>query len=216
MTLSVTPTYALGEAINKPVYKSKTNEVTKIALTFDDGPHPKKTKEILEILKKYDVKATFFVIGVNVKNYPYVIKEIIDDGHEVGNHTYSHKKLKGVNKEKITEELKRTDEEIITQNGNKTNLIRPPCGEYDDTLIEVAIENNCKIVLWNVDTKDWAHSPKETIIDKVLSNVKGGDIILFHDYLSGKNNTVEALDELVPLLQEKGYEFVTIGELLQN
>lgn len=213
LLLMILPVSAIN--VNKPVYKSKCCEEKKIALTFDDGPHPKKTEEILNILKKYDVKATFFVIGVNVKNYPKTMEKIINEGHEIGNHTYSHRKLKGIGKEEIKKEINKT-EEILTKIGNKSYLIRPPCGEYDENLVDLAIENDYKIVLWNIDTKDWAHTSKEEIVEKVISNSSGGDIILFHDYLTGKNNTVEALEIIIPKLINSGYEFVTAGELLQE
>ena len=89
-------------------------------------------------------------------------------------------------------------------------------GEIRENLVDLAIENDYKIVLWNIDTKDWAHTSKEEIVEKVISNSSGGDIILFHDYLTGKNNTVEALEIIIPKLINSGYEFVTAGELLQE
>lgn len=214
LVLSTTSISAIS--VNKPVYKSKNCEEKKIALTFDDGPHPVKTKEILEVLDKHNVKATFFVLGINVKNYPSIMNLISKNGHEIGNHTYSHKRLKGKSKKTIEKELLKTDIEIMTNNGSKTNLIRPPCGEYDDNLVDIAIEKDYKIVLWNIDTRDWAHSTKDDIINNIIKNIKGGDIVLFHDYLSGENNTVEALDTIIPILKDKGYEFVTVGELLKN
>ncbi len=200
---------------NKQVYKSKSNEDKKIALTFDDGPHPKKTKEIVEILEKYGITATFFVVGINVKNYPKTMDMLLEKGYEIGNHTYSHRILKKIGKINVKNEIDTTEEEIINHNGEKTKYIRPPCGEYDDNLINLSIENDYKIVLWNIDTKDWMHETKSNIVKNVMSRVKGGDIILFHDYTTGKNNTVEALDDLIPRLIDAGYEFVSISELLQ-
>lgn len=201
--------------INYPVYKSKSNEEKKIALTFDDGPHPKKTKEIIKILEKYGVTATFFVVGVNVKNYPKAMEALIESGYEIGNHTYSHKLLKNADKTHIKDEIGKTEIEIIKNGSEKTKLIRPPCGEYNDNLIDISLENDYKIVLWNIDTRDWAHTKKDDIVKIVLSQIKGGDIILFHDYISGKNDTVEALESIIPSLLEQGYEFVSVSELLQ-
>lgn len=200
---------------NYPVYKSKINEDKKIALTFDDGPHPKKTKEIINVLEKYGIKATFFVIGINVKNYPETMRNIVDHGYEIGNHTYSHKILKNSKKSDIKNEIEKTELEIIKNGSVKTKIIRPPCGEYNDNLIDISLENDYKIVLWNIDTKDWAHANKKDIVNNILSRVKGGDIILFHDYVSGKNNTVEALEIIIPKLLKEGYEFVSVSELLQ-
>ena len=206
---------ASAQEMNYPVYKSKSNEEKKIALTFDDGPHPKKTQEIIKVLEKYGVKATFFVVGVNVKNYPRAMQALVDSGYEIGNHTYSHKLLKNADKARIKDEIEKTEIEIIKNGSEKTKLIRPPCGEYNENLIDISLENDYKIVLWNIDTRDWAHTKKNDIAKNVLSKIKGGDIILFHDYISGKNDTVEALELIIPSLLEQGYEFVSVSELLQ-
>lgn len=205
--------FAVG---NTPVYSSNLQEGKRIALTFDDGPHPRNTPKILDILDKYGIKATFFLIGVNAKNYPEALKMVIDKGHEIGNHTYSHKPLKSKSKDEIYKEIMDTEREIAKSGSFSTSLIRPPCGLYDNTLVEIAIENDYKIVLWNIDTKDWAHTSSSDIFAKVVNNVRGGDIVLFHDYISGENNTVEALNLIIPKLISLGYEFVTVSELLQN
>ena len=201
---------------NRPVYNSGINECKKIALTFDDGPHPQNTPKILKILDKYDVKATFFVIGVNVKNYPDALSLINEKGHEIGNHTYSHSVLKSRSKDEILKEISEAENEIGKITDFSTTLIRPPCGLYDEKLVEIALKNNYKIVLWNVDTKDWEHSSCENIVSNVLKRVDGGEIILFHDYISGKNSTPEALEIIIPKLKEQGYEFVTVSQLLQE
>lgn len=202
-------------AENKYVYSCKKGEDKKIALTFDDGPHPKKTKKIIDVLEKYGVTATFFVVGVNVKNYSSGMKEIIDRGYEIGNHTFSHRVLKNSDPASLENELLLTEHEIKKLGGEVSNLIRPPCGLYDDSLLDFSRENGYKIVLWNIDTKDWEHTSKGNIAKMVESEVKGGDIILFHDYISGKSNTAEALDILIPKLLDLGYEFVSVSELLQ-
>lgn len=197
------------------VYNSNVHAGKKIALTFDDGPHPKITPEILDILNKYSVKATFFVVGINVKNYPKRLEEILENGHEIGNHTYSHSILKSMSREKIEKEIVDTEKQINKISEYDLNLLRPPCGLYDDTLEEIAKERESKIVLWAIDTLDWAHTSTNVMVKKVLKNVKDGDIILFHDYVSGEYNTPKALEFLIPTLLEMGYEFVTVSELLQ-
>ena len=202
-------------AENKYVYSCKKGEDKKIALTFDDGPHPKKTKKIIDVLEKYGVTATFCVVGVNVKNYSSGMKEIIDRGYEIGNHTFSHRVLKNSDSTSLEHELLLTEHEIKKLGGEVSNLIRPPCGLYDDSLLDFSRKNGYKIVLWNIDTKDWEHTSKGDIAKIVESEVKGGDIILFHDYISGKSNTAEALDILIPKLLDLGYEFVSVSELLQ-
>ena len=201
---------------NRAVYSSNSKEKKKIALTFDDGPHPKNTPKILSILEENGVKATFFVIGVNAKNYPEALSLVSEKGHEIGNHTYSHGIVRGKPLKSVAREVIDAEDEIKNQTGISTNLLRPPCGLYDDTTVSFAQENGYKIVLWNIDTLDWAHSSVSDIVSTVTGGVKGGDIILFHDYISGENNTFEALKQIIPMLKSRGYEFVTVSELLQN
>ena len=197
------------------VYNSNVHAGKKIALTFDDGPHPKITPKILDILDKYSVKATFFVIGVNVKNYPNQLKNILERGHEIGNHTYSHRILKSMPKGEIEKEIFDTQKEISLIYDYNPTLIRPPCGLYDESLEMIARDLKSKIVLWAIDTHDWAHTSTSNMVKNVLKNIKDGDIILFHDYVSGEYNTPSALEILIPILLERGYEFVTVSELLQ-
>ena len=204
------------DAENQLVFKSNASNHNKIAITFDDGPHPRKTKEIVDILQKYNVKSTFFVVGMNVKNYPESIDLIVSGGHEIGNHTFSHSVLKSKSVKEIKREILETERILGEYSVPKVELLRPPCGLYDDNLLRVAGDMDYKIVLWTVDTEDWAHKSSKEIVSNVLENIHGGDIILFHDYTSGVNNTVEALDVIIPKLMEMGYELVTVSELLQN
>ena len=203
-------------AKNTCVYSSSEKNTKKIAITFDDGPHPKQTEKILKVLEKHGIKATFFVVGVNAENYSSSLERVIEKGHEIGNHTYSHSILKTLPKEKIEKEISDVEKEIFDSYGYKIKLLRPPCGSYDDTLVEIASKKDLKIVLWNIDTRDWANTSTNNMVSNVLKNVKGGDIILFHDYIVGKSNTCCALEILIPKLQAQGYEFVTVSELLQE
>ena len=198
------------------VIKSNANNSNKIALTFDDGPHPIITPKVLSLLKKYNIKATFFVIGANIDNYPEPLKQAVKNGHEIGNHTNSHRILKALSKKEILKEIEFCRKKIYDLTGYKSTLLRPPCGQFDDKLINIAKQNNDKIILWNIDTNDWSHMKTNEIIKTVSNNVKGGDIILFHDYISGEYHTIEALEKMIPMLLSKGYEFVTVSELLQN
>lgn len=186
-----------------------------IALTFDDGPHPVHTPEILDILAEYDVKATFFVIGENVSWYGDLVKTEYESGHEIGNHTYSHHmNLKKLSYDGICAEIE-TAENIIYENTEyRTRLLRPPGGIYSDTLLRAAADNDYNIICWSVDTRDWAHTPTDEIVKNVLSSVKEGDIILFHDYVSGDSPTPEALRQIIPTLLDEGYNFVTVSELI--
>ena len=205
-----------AKEIGDPVYNSNGKVNKKIALTFDDGPHPKQTVKIAELLNLYDVKATFFVIGINAQNYPTALKKIIESGHEIGNHTFSHNILKSMPRLKIEEEIFNTEKEIQKELHERPKLIRPPGGLYGDNLIEIAKEENYKIILWTIDTHDWAHASTDSIVNNILKNIKDGDIILFHDYISGEANTLNALKKVIPKLKSMGYEFVTVSELLQE
>ncbi len=194
-------------------YKNPT-QTKRIALTFDDGPHPKYTEKILKILDKYNVKATFFVIGVNAENYPEELKRIFLSGHEIGNHSYSHssKIYQGNNLENEMIKCEKTIENII---GLKPTLFRPPRGEFSTAIKEITLKNNYPVIMWSIDTRDWAHTSPESILNNIRKNIKGGDIILMHDYISGKNTTCDALNLIIPFLLEKGYEFVTVSELIK-
>ena len=189
----------------------------KIALTFDDGPHPVYTREILDILSEYGVRATFFIVGKNAEEYPDLIIDEIADGHELGSHTYSHKFMKGLSDNEITNELTENEEVISTICDYRFKSIRPPGGIYSDCLERAAEEFSYNVVLWSVDTRDWTRPDPERIVLAVESNVKDGDIILMHDYVSGgASSTPAALRRIIPDLLERGFEFVTVSELLAS
>jgi polysaccharide deacetylase family sporulation protein PdaB len=197
----------------KAIYKNANTDKKTVSLTFDDGPHPKKTTEILDILKKHDVKATFFIIGINAEQHPDIVKRIIDEGHEIGNHTYSHN-LK--TKKTPTSEIERLDEYINKSFGYKIKLYRPPGGIICQDTKKVSQELDYDVILWNVDTKDWAHKSVTSIKNNVLKNVSCGSIILMHDYITGESNTADALDIIIPELKKEGYQFLTVSELIEN
>ncbi len=196
-------------------YADTSSEKKYVALTFDDGPHPGRTREILALLKEYDVKATFFVIGVNVEQWSDIVEEEIRDGHEVGNHTYSHKHLKQSKGEELKNDLIKTDKLITDKFGYRMRLFRPPEGVINDSVKRVAAEMNYQMVLWNVDTRDWANTKASKIISTVRQNTKSKDVILFHDYIVGESHTLEALETLIPWFIEEGYCFVTVSELMK-
>lgn len=207
--------------VSRPVYQNDPerqifccfpNDEKKIALTFDDGPHPKYTEEILSILEKYDVKATFFAIGENVTYYPEAFEKIQRAGHEIGNHTFSHPHLYQKDCAALTKEIRQAEASLSGSNGAK--LFRPPEGVCSDTVCRVASEMGYTIILWTVDTRDWSHPDPDAIVQGVEKNVKSGDIILFHDYIASPSPTPAALDRLIPSLLAKGYRFVTVSELI--
>ena len=200
----------------KNIFYCHKNNEQMIALTFDDGPHPKYTPRILEILKRYGIKATFFVIGQNVEYYPGIIEQIIDGGHEIGNHTYRHKRTKMLNDEIFKEDVRHCDGKILQECDYKIKLFRPPEGYVDEKVRSISEELGYSIILWNIDTEDWAHSSPAEIENNVIKNISAGDIILMHDYVSGKNGTIDALERIIPKLLSENYNFVTVSELIKN
>lgn len=203
------PTHAQTE-----VYQSVKTDSMKIAITFDDGPHPYLTEQILEILDRYGVKATFFMVGVNVINYPDAARAVLADGHEVGNHTYSHSHLKKMSENELSRELGLCEDALEELCEYRPHLFRPPEGAVN-TYVEHCTENNdYTLILWSLDTRDWENKNTEQIVDIVLSQVEPGDIILMHDYIGKHSKTPEALEILLPKLLEKGFEPVTVSQLL--
>lgn len=197
------------------VYSHKTNDRMMIALTFDDGPHPRYTPEILDILKEYDIHATFFAVGKNIESYPDVIKRCLDEGHEIANHTQTHENLSKNSYDIICREITTAEAVIYKYLRCKTKLLRPPGGLYNKTVVNVAEKLDYTLVLWNIDTLDWAHTPSDKIVDKVIKNIRPGDIILMHDYIAKNSPTPDALRKMIPTLLEMGYNFVTVSELLE-
>ncbi len=196
------------------VFSGSTSCGKKIALTFDDGPHPFKTEKILDLLDKYEVKATFFVIGINAEKYPSIIADEAARGHEIANHSYSHTKLSKCTEERIKEEIERTDNVIKNAAGIIPKLFRPPEGAYSESIVKTAKEMGKSTVIWTVDTLDWANAPKDAIVDNVKANVTSGSIILFHDFTGKESHTIEALEIIIPYLKSQGYSFVTVSELI--
>lgn len=196
------------------VYHNHENDANMIALTFDDGPHPKYTMEILEILEEYDIPATFFFVGENVSYYQETAREVAKRGHEIGNHTYSHPCVNKQSQAAFREELTRCEEIIQRVVGVHPKLFRPPQGSWNTRVYEIARERDYSVILWDLDTLDWAHTPSENISNYILENVKSGNIILMHDYHSGGCTTTDALRMFIPNLIEQGYRFVTVSELI--
>ncbi|RDY29451.1 polysaccharide deacetylase family protein [Romboutsia weinsteinii] len=187
-----------------------------IALTFDDGPHPKETNEVLDVLKKYNAKATFFIAGKHANWYSKPLIRASEEGHEIGNHTFSHPDISNLSSSQIETEIVNCEEILMKLTGKKPTLFRPPYGSYKrEELSKIAKAHGYKIVLWNsIDVRDWQNPPASEIANKISTKAKNGDIILLHDYAT--NNTVEAMNIFIPEMIEKGFEFVTVSELIGN
>ncbi len=206
--------WASGENHISNVYHAHENAGMKIALTFDDGPHPRLTPEILDILKKYDIHATFFLVGENANNYPNVVEQILADGHEIGNHTYTHGKVSECGFFEMKKEFEACESAIYEIADYKTKLLRPPEGYLDSKIKAISKELDYNIILWNIDTKDWAHEAPEKICKNITDHISGGSIILMHDYISYNSPTPKALELFIPVLLEQGYQFVVVSDLI--
>lgn len=198
------------------VYRCNRQAKKTVSLTFDDGPHPKLTPMILDILKEYGVHATFFLIGENAERYPALVNRIRDEEHEIGNHTYSHLQATKADRARIEEDLLRCESVIGGISDIRPKVFRPPCGECDPVLGSLCESLGYRVVLWSIDTRDWSHLPSDQIVDAVLKNVKDGDIILMHDYIGQNSPTPEALKKMIPALIARGYEFLPVSELLEK
>ncbi len=199
------------EVMSSTIQNEVMEEVApKVALTFDDGPSDMEggTDYLLDGLLERGVQATFFVLGSRAEANPLIMTRLYEEGHLIGNHTYSHVDLSAVSDEVIIEELTKTNEVIEAITGEKVEFMRPPYGswnEEDEDLFHMMT------VLWTVDSLDWTTSNVEEIVNKVVTDVEENDIILMHDCYQSSS---EAAFQIIDILQEQGYEFVTVDELL--
>jgi peptidoglycan/xylan/chitin deacetylase (PgdA/CDA1 family) len=185
-----------------------------VALTFDDGPDKKYTTAILDILKEKGVKATFFVVGQQVKLYPEVLQRIADEGHTIGNHSQNHKDLKKQEKSVILEQINKTDEAIRDVLGEKPTLFRAPYGSMSDTVKQILKAQDRVHTGWTVDTRDWAGTSPADMRQMIIQDTKPNGIILMHSFGSKHiKNTVEALPGIIDDLHKLGYTLVTVDEL---
>lgn len=185
-----------------------------VALTFDDGPHPSYTPAILAVLHAHHAHGTFFVVGNEVKHYPHILREIIRDGNELGNHTSNHPKLS-----QLTEkEIRSCDELIEDVTGFRPVLLRPPGGHISDRLLTLSRKTGHVLIMWtwDVDAKDWMKPGIRTIVQKIVDHVDPGDIIILHDGGGKRSQTVEALPIILSDLARRGYACVSVSELFRQ
>ena len=194
--------YEYDVVINRKIDKSKKM----IALTFDDGPNYN-TSKVIDVLNKYDIKATFFVLGSRAINNKDILKKMADSGMEIGNHTYNHLLLTKYDENKIRSEIEDTSEVIYSATKKRPKLLRPSYGSVNNKIKKVA---NMPIIIWDIDTLDWKYHNSRRISSRVINKVKDGDIVLMHDIYSA---TANALEIIIPSLKSKGYTFVTVSDL---
>lgn len=200
---------------NKIIKKAPTKDKV-IALTFDDGPSPQYTPRLLDVLKKNNVKCTFFVLAENAQKYPDIIKRIEDEGHYIGLHSLKHRNaifsLPHQTRKNFSKALN-----IMDNLGIKVEFFRPPWGIFNPSTNYYAKANNLKVILWSIHAMDWSRWVTEDYIkNKLINNIKSGDIILLHDGRGSKNSpmkTIGALQTVLPVLKRKGYRFILAKDL---
>lgn len=193
-----------------PIYRVKT-EQNKIAISFDCAWGVDYTDKLLDIMQDENVKCTFFMVEFWTKKYPDYVKKINDYGHEIGTHSASHPYMSKLDKQTIIKELTSSSMEIEKIINKKIQVFRAPYGDYNDNVISTARELGLYTIQWDVDSLDWKDISAEQIANRVISKTKSGSIVLFHN--QGKH-TAEALPKIIKTLKQKGYEFVSIGDLI--
>jgi len=196
----------------KIIRKFKT-ERKKVGLTFDDGPDMKNTVEILNILSEYKVKATFFVTGKNAEKFPELVELAKGQGHEIGNHSFSHSSLRFKTLAFVYEEITKTDNLLSSIGIGEVTNFRPPYGRYFP-FVPLALKRLKKsMILWNIGPKDYKAKSSAQLTAFILKKLKPGSIIVLHDGGGNRRITIEALKELIPEILKKGYQFCTITEM---
>ncbi len=203
---------AAGTKRSIPVYCVQTDE-KKLAVTFDAAWGAEDTQQLIEILKEYNAKATFFVVGTWAEKYPDSVKAFYDAGHEIANHSYDHTLYGKLPKQHIKEDIEKCNSAIQSITGEKPRLLRAPSGEYNEDSEAAAAELGMRTVQWSVDSLDWQGLSSEDIVRRVLNASENGSILLFHNDVK---NTPAALKEILSELSEKGFSFVSVSELLYS
>lgn len=203
-----------------PVYSEVKTSKKLVALTFDDGPYPPYTGQLLDVLKERQVPATFFVIGQNAAKHPELIRRIAAEGHQIGNHTYHHVDLLKLDREGIISEITQTNQAITAILGYAPHVMRPPHGFRDAVVMDAMVENKLKVVEWSVSSRDWVNPGAEVIAERTLGKVKNGSVILLHDgdgiaASLPRAQTVAAARIIIDKLLADGYTFVTVDEILK-
>lgn len=210
------PQYVIAVATGKnrlvPIYYVDTPE-KKVAISFDACWGADHTPKILEILKNNNIKTTFFLTGFWLEKYPDMVKKISQEGHEIGNHTYTHPHLNTLSEEGIRKEIEKTHHLIKEISGQDAALFRPPFGEYNNKVIKTVENCGYKVIQWSVDSLDWKEIGKDSIVKRVVDKMHNGAIVLFHN---NGEYTADALEEIINKLKEEGYKIVPISELIYH
>ncbi|MFH0802864.1 MAG: polysaccharide deacetylase family protein [bacterium] len=202
-----------GELFGEVFWRGPKN-LKFIALTFDDGPQEPYTSQILNILKSLQVRATFFLIGAKAEKFPGLARRIYAEGHAIGNHTFSHANLLMKAHEGVIGEVKRGEEAIFRATGVSCKIFRPPHGFKNTEVIRACQRRGLTVVGWSEMASDWNEKNPDVIVSKIIERAQNGAIVLLHDGGGDRSRTVEALPEIIMSLQEQGYRFVTIPQMI--
>jgi peptidoglycan/xylan/chitin deacetylase (PgdA/CDA1 family) len=184
-----------------------------VAITFDDGPNSSLTPQVLDILKRHGAHATFFVLGDNASRNPGILSRAVAEGHEIGNHTYSHIKMTASSNEKIASEISRTNSIITSATGRRPKVMRPPYGATNASVVNKMFSGyGMRSIMWSIDTEDWRHPWVGVVVRRAVGSAKPGSIILLHDIHS---STIAAVEDIVTGLQARGYTLVTVSQLIE-
>jgi len=193
-----------------PIYCVETDE-KKVSITFDAAWSAEDTDEIIEILNEYNAKATIFVLGTWIDDNPEAVKKFFEAGHEIANHSDTHKLFSKVSREEVIKEIEECNKKIEAITKEKVTLVRAPSGDYDNKSIEIAESMNMKMIQWSVDSLDWKKLSVDEMYSRVVTKTENGSILLFHN---GVENTPKALRKILEKLKNDGYKFVTVSELI--
>ena len=193
-------------------YNSVETSRPVLALTFDDGPHPELTPQLLDILRAEGIRATFYVIGRNVETYPDIARRIVSEGHEIANHTWSHPALPGVGAARLNKEIAQTSEVIQRVTGRRPTNMRPPYGAINERVRQSLYKDHgLDVIMWSVDPLDWRRPGAQVVRQRLVDGAAPGGILLAHDIHPG---TIEAMPGTIRDLKARGYGFATVSQLL--
>lgn len=189
-----------------------SNDKKRVSITFDDGPYSL-TEKYINVLQKYDVHATFFLIGIQIEKYPDEAKKIVESGYEIGIHSYSHRQLTAMGKSSIENDFQKSLSAIKSITDSEIRFFRPPFGDFNDAVIDIAKRHKLTTVLWCVDPRDWQNDDPNVIAQHVIEKAENGAIILLHE---GRESTLVALPQIIEGLWERGFNIVSLSELLSD
>ncbi|WP_239619071.1 polysaccharide deacetylase family protein [Cohnella mopanensis] len=202
---------------NSAILRQVRTRRKEIAITFDDGPNADYTPAILTMLSEVSGKATFYMIGEQIEANPDVVRAVDKEGHEIGNHTYSHPYLTRISPNECRQELKRTDTLIRKLTGKRPLTFRPPYLDYNEEVIAISKGEGYQMIgALNTETRDWEQPGADYILDKSLAHIGQGNILLFHDGYGDRSQTLQAFGRLLGILDERGYRLVTVSEMLAS